>query len=116
MEKENIKEKIKYNELLRRLVESNYDDILIKQDKDGGFTVYLKKSGWVSGYNCQEYKTFIYYYDFDFEEMTDFVIDLLGERKQAVLNTTFAIFKKNYEIALKEMENILDYEITYFKN
>lgn len=104
--KEVIKEKIKYETLMRYLVESNYEDILITKKKNS-FIVNLKKSGWDRGYNSQEYKTFILYCELAFDELTVFITDLLNQHREAVVNTMTALINKNYEKTLKEIEEVL---------
>ena len=83
MENKNIiKRQIQYNELIRQLIENKNKEIDITPNKENNSLIIgLKSYHWFG-----ENKIVIDYCELNFDDMKDFIIDLLYKSKQALIN------------------------------
>ena len=108
MENKNIiKRQIQYNELIRQLIENKNKEIDITPNKENNSLIIgLKSYHYVAENNSQVYKVVIDYCELNFNDMKDFIIDLLYKSEQALINRIKIMMKIDFEKILKETEEI----------
>lgn len=108
MENKNIiKRQIRYNELIRQLIENKNKEIDITPNKENNsLIIELKSYHWFTENNSQVYKVVIDYCELNFDDMKDFIIDLLYKSEQALINRIKIMMEIDFEKILKETEEI----------
>lgn len=103
MENKNIiKRQIQYNELIRQLIENKNKEIDITPNKENNSLIIgLKSYHWFD-----ENKIVIDYCELNFDDMKDFIIDLLYKSEQALINRIKIMMEIDFEKILKETEEI----------
>ena len=107
MENKNIiKRQIRYDELIRQLIESNKEIAITPNKESNSLIIELKTYHWLTESNSQIYKIVIDYCELNFDDMKDFIIDLLYKSEQALINRIKIEARNSFEKLLKEIEEI----------